>query len=261
MNYKYVSSLFGFLLLAIGYLSGTHFLGNVRAQGAPERVPFTAKMRLVADPGTPQERIAGDRIVGIRSDGTEIFSESLKGRPAQDRVVRVTHPDGRVVVGVGPVTGKSSWFMDARAMRARQEMRRQMRENSCLSSPGQTITGHDVFHGLPVFVIETSPERRNNIVIHAKSWMVPALDCFSIQSRIEIRDANDNVLGVSLRETVSFEPGEPGDSLFGNVAAAEEKRPSQLQRDYLGLLGGPKCADCDQRGEELDLFYEMRQTR
>jgi hypothetical protein len=218
-------------------------------------------MRLVANPGTPQETIRGERIVGIRSDGTEIFAESLKGRPLQDRVVRVTQPDGRTAVMVGPLQAKSSGFTDSRALRARADMRRQRRENSCLSSSRETIVGHDEFHGMPVFIVETAPEQRNKMVIRSRVWMVPALDCFSVQSRIELRDLEDNVIGISLRETVEFRRGEPDESLYSGLASASESKPSKLQRDYLDVLGAPRCADCDQRGEELDRFYELHQSR
>lgn len=91
--------------------------------------------------------------------------------------------------------------------------------------------------------------------------MVPALDCFSVKSRIEILDAHGNQISVSLRETVEFQPGEPSEALFTGLASATERKPSELHRDYLSLLGGPRCSDCDQAAAELDLYYAARQSR
>ncbi len=261
MSRTYLTGMVCLMALAIGLVFGQTFLQQSHAQTVMPRAPFTAKMRQVAHPGTPEEQVRGERIVAFKSDGTELFAQSMKDKPVSEKVVRITHPDGRVTVLVGPLGGKSSWFSDQRQILARADMRKKLRKNGCITGK-QVVAGYDVFEGMSAIIVDTPPDPpRNNLVLHIRNWVIPELDCFSVKSVIHAKDASGRDLGVSLRETIEFQRGEPDESLFTGTAQAAERKPSELQRDYMDSIKAPPCAECDQQGQALDQFYDLHQTK
>jgi len=261
MSKKYLQILALALAVAAGLASVRSWLFTEGVRAAGTRPAFTARMEIILSPASPGSQNR-ERVVAFASDGTEIVSESLRGRPVTDRWKRITRPDGHVALEIGPLGAKSTWQDRDSDVAARARLRQERERNGCLmEGKGQSVVGHEDYLGFPAVVIESPADPFQKHSVRKKEWFIPQLGCLSAQALLEVHDESGRVVGTTLRRTTSIVLGEPPKDLASITPSAVEGKPSELQRRYESMLDLAPCQDCEERARRLDSQYLLRHAR
>ncbi len=263
MNRRFLVG-FWFCILLVGLFVLSRQLRTQQiAHAQTSTIAFTAHQTIYAAPGTPNERVIGDRITSVASDGTEAVSASLPGRPALERSVRTTTADGMLTVGVGPLAAKSTTFETDRQRAARARAREVLLTNRCmLPELKQTLLHTEKYLGYDAYVIQgTSDRPLGRYYVRKTEWRLPALDCFSARAISETITATGEVHSVTDRRTVLIDRQEPPKEVMSESATFEEMAPSEIHRKWQERLQILLCTSCDARVQTMDKRYAEQHQR
>jgi hypothetical protein len=223
--------------LVAAVLLGYAFTRTSKAQGL--RQPFTM---IVVSQGSEPPPVAGREALGIRrlfavrSDGSTVTASltpegDLKSLPQfGDRTVYL-HPQGQYVYVLDKLKLKSTTPLKASS--------RMLPPNPTCSPADDGKSkplGTDTVVGWLTYIYERSDTAANGSRETRTRWLVPALDCREVQSRLELTPAAGPAR-IMWNRPVSITAGEPDPALFAVPGEYRDVSPGELEGERAKALG------------------------
>lgn len=222
-------------------------------------VPYTLEQHTVARTKTGALEVTEQRIIAVRSDGSEVWLGTFPGRKAMGPIRKIVRSNGWTTIALEKISARISQMLPAREQQARHEKVLDAAKECRFAYEKPVGTG--TLLGIRVSVSEysQSPDRRDT------NWRALDYECAVIATRHErLRDGKWTVDVESV--PVLFAGGEPKAELFdeGFYDQLQEMPPSEAQRRVYAALNitEAQCPRCfnPTTVEKLDSDYFSNQA-